>query len=631
VVRLGGRAGVLSLAFVLAGLMVVADYEASASYLASLLGHASPQPSAPGAGLLAAASGLAALLVLLASSLLIVRETARRRRSAARLSRLLQSVDQTPTLVTIVNRKGRIEYTNKAVEATTGYGGQQLRRTSETRWLPWYADEREAAGVRDALLAGGTFRGPVSCRRKDGTPLLLEDHVTPLREGRVRAARFVSTARDITAQKRSEDRLAFLARYDPLTGLANRGHFAELLQAALARQPPAGLVVAVMDVDRFKHFNVLLAPEVGDRVLQRVAAVLRSVAGPQSIVGRLGGDEFGLACPLAAGDDALRLARSIRAALAHQSSVDALDLPITVTLGIACSPRDGSDAATLIKNADLAHTHAKLQGRDSIQVFSGELNVRARELHAMQRHLAAALRNGEYEVHYQPYCELTSGRVSGAEALIRWESEDLGEVAPARFIPVLEDSGMIVAVGEWVLRTACRQIRDWQRARRALPVAVNLSQLQLGQDDLVEIVADAIKEHAIDPRQLTLELTESLCVRDIDFAIGMLRKLKEVGVSIAVDDFGTGYSSLSHVKKLPVDSLKIDLSFVRDVTSDPDAASIITAITSMARSLGLKTIAEGVEREEQRNILRLLRCDLGQGYLFGKAVTAGTFEQLIAN
>jgi EAL domain-containing protein (putative c-di-GMP-specific phosphodiesterase class I) len=248
----------------------------------------------------------------------------------------------------------------------------------------------------------------------------------------------------------------------------------------------------------------------------------------------------------------------------------------------------------------------------------------------MQRRLASALRNREYDVHYQPYCDLATGRVSGAEALIRWQSEDLGPVSPTEFIPVLEDSGLIVAVGEWVLRTACRQIGDWQRLRRALPVAVNLSQLQLAQHDLVSMVGDAVKEHAIDPRHLTLELTESICVRDIELASGLLRRLKDVGVSISVDDFGAGYSSLRHVKVLPVDNLKIDMSFVRDVTSDPDAASIITAITTMARGLGLRTIAEGVESEEQRNILRLLRCDLGQGYLFGPAVAADVLAPRIA-
>jgi EAL domain-containing protein (putative c-di-GMP-specific phosphodiesterase class I) len=251
------------------------------------------------------------------------------------------------------------------------------------------------------------------------------------------------------------------------------------------------------------------------------------------------------------------------------------------------------------------------------------------EFYSIQRRVAAAFRKGEYRVHYQPYCDLSTGYVSGAEALIRWNEGDLGFVPPSKFIPVLEDSGLILEVGEWVLRTACRQISEWKASRRAVPVAVNISHIQFGHRDLVGLVADAVREHDINPHHLTLELTESICIHDIGFATDLLGKLKGVGVSISVDDFGTGYSSLSYVKKLPVDNLKIDMSFVRDVTRDPDAASIITAITTMARGLGLKTIAEGVESEEQRKILHLLRCDMGQGYHFGRAAGADELVGMI--
>lgn len=629
-VRRLGSAGTLTLALVLAVLASFAAYSSSAFDSANPPAGPAPDLAASRASWMAAIACLATLLALLASSILIGREKARRRRSELRLSQLLQGAEQTDALVTVVNRTGSIEYTNPAVEVTTGYTSRELLGRPSARWLPWYSDEPGAEAVREALLAGGSFRGLVSCRRKDGTPFLLQEHVAPLHEGTTSGRRFVSTARDITRQQEAEDRLVYLSSFDPLTGLANRGQFALLLQQALARQPTSRLAVLALDVDRFKYINDLSGPGVGDAVLRRVAEVLRSLIGPGGGVGRLGSDEFGIIRPLEGDADVEGFAHSIRGALARLAGVDAQEVPVTVSLGIARSPQDGSDAATLLKNADLALAHAKALGRDTVQLFNRELSVQALELCSLERRLASALRDGEYRVHYQPYCELTTGRVSGAEALIRWDSRDLGSVSPAKFIPALEASGLIVAVGEWVLRTACRQISDWQRARRALPVSVNLSQLQLGQHDVVGMVEDAVKEHAIDPRQLTLELTESICVRDIDFAVGLLRKLKDVGVSLSVDDFGTGYSSLSHVKKLPVDSLKIDKSFVRDVASDPDAASIITAITSMARSLGLKTIAEGVETEEQRNILRLLRCDLGQGYHFGRAVAAESFEHPIA-
>jgi EAL domain-containing protein (putative c-di-GMP-specific phosphodiesterase class I) len=263
---------------------------------------------------------------------------------------------------------------------------------------------------------------------------------------------------------------------------------------------------------------------------------------------------------------------------------------------------------------------AKSFGRNVVRLFSQELRDRAVEEYAIQRRVAAAFRNGEYRIHYQPYCDLSTGRIAGAEALMRWDSSELGPVSPGKFIPVLEETGLIVEVGEWVLRSACRQLRDWRAAYPPLPVAVNLSPVQFGHRDLVGLVADAVREHEIDPRYLTLELTESTCTHDVGFTADLLGKLKGVGVSISIDDFGTGYSSLSYVKRLPADNLKIDMSFVRDVTRDPDAASIVTAITSMARGLDRQTIAEGVETEEQRKFLHLLRCDLGQGFHFGRAV-----------
>jgi EAL domain-containing protein (putative c-di-GMP-specific phosphodiesterase class I) len=232
-------------------------------------------------------------------------------------------------------------------------------------------------------------------------------------------------------------------------------------------------------------------------------------------------------------------------------------------------------------------------------------------------------------VNYQPYCDLATKQIAGAEALVRWRSGDLGVVSPSRFIPTLEDTGLIIDVGEWVLRTACGQIGTWTRNGSVFPVSVNLSLIQFRHKYLVSMVADAIKQHKLDPRHLTLEVTESICIQDMDLTIATLKKLKDTGVTISVDDFGTGYSSLNYIKKLPVDNLKIDMSFIREVAKDPDAASIVTAITGLARSMQLKTIAEGVETEEQRNILHLLRCDMGQGYFFSPPVAAAEFEKLL--
>jgi EAL domain-containing protein (putative c-di-GMP-specific phosphodiesterase class I) len=348
-------------------------------------------------------------------------------------------------------------------------------------------------------------------------------------------------------------------------------------------------------------------------------------------VGRLGSDEFGVIQRSSApAVEAMALAERILGALARDTRIAGHDVAATVKVGVATSPAHGSDAGTLLKNADIALSFAKSFDRNSVRLFSQELSDRAVEAYLFQRRVADGFRRGEYRVHYQPYCDLSTGRISGAEALIRWDSRELGAVSPVEFIPVLERTGLILSVGEWVLRSACRQIRDWRAAYPPLPVAVNVSQIQFGHPDLVGLVADAVREHEVDPRYLTLELTESTCMDDVDFAAGLLGKLKGMGVSISVDDFGTGHSSLRYVKRLPVDNLKIDMSFVSDVTHDPDAASIITAITSMSRGLGLKTIAEGVESEEQRKILHLLRCDLGQGFHFGRAVAPDVLANQLA-
>ncbi|HWR72495.1 MAG TPA: GGDEF domain-containing phosphodiesterase, partial [Nitrospirota bacterium] len=292
-------------------------------------------------------------------------------------------------------------------------------------------------------------------------------------------------------------------------------------------------------------------------------------------------------------------------------------------------PKDGDDAWSLLKNADLALARAKTQGRNAIQFFDPEISARVKEFFFLEKRLFAALKNNEYLLQYQPYCDLRTQKVSGAEALIRWKNPDLGVVSPAKFIPSLEDTGMLIEVGRWILETACGQIKEWERMNRRFPVSVNLSLVQFRHQHLVGMVRDAINEFRVDPRWLTLEVTETVFMHDMDLAISILKRLKDVGVALSVDDFGTGYSSLSYIKKLPVDNLKIDISFVRDVTRDQDAASIITAITTLARGLDLKTIAEGVETEEQRNILHLLRCDMGQGYFFSRAVSPPEFEKLL--
>ncbi len=569
---------------------------------------------------------------LLASLALVRREKLGWRRTEMQLSRFVHAAEGSPDLITIMTTAGRIEYVNKAVEATTGYAREQLVGKRHRRGVPWHSDAQLLRQMRETVLSGNPFHVAAACRRKNGEQFMLEERVEPFRNGSGSVTRMISIAQDVSREKNLEDRVSYLNSHDSLIGIPNRRSLIKKLEQALAtaKNGKSYLSVLIIDINQFKHVNDLFGAHVGDEVLKRVSDRIRSSTGERDILARTGSDEFGVVhfddhLPIDAG----AVAEKIRAAISENIAVDGKDILVTGTLGIALHPKDGEDAWTLLKNADLAVAKAKAQGRNAIQFYDEAITRQISEFFVLERRLFSALRNNEYLVHYQPYCDLSTRRLSGAEALIKWKNPDLGVVSPSRFIPSLEDTGMIIEVGRWVLETACGRIKEWERANRMFPVSVNLSLAQFRHKQLVGMVSDAVRNFQLDPRRLTLEVTETVFIQDMDFAVQTLKRLKDVGVSISVDDFGTGYSSLSYIKKLPVDNLKIDISFVRDVATDQDAASIITAITSMARSLKLKTIAEGVETEDQRKILHLLRCDMGQGYLFSPAVPPEDLERML--
>jgi diguanylate cyclase (GGDEF)-like protein len=441
-----------------------------------------------------------------------------------------------------------------------------------------------------------------------------------------------SVTRLVARQRELADRLDYLDKYDPLTGLPNRRCLVEMLESEIRRARELGRAFSILvtDVNRLRHINDLFGHEAGDEVLKQVAGRLRAVVGERDIVARLGGGEFAvvhLDCspPI----DAAATAEKIQQAVSRSISRGEHDFVVTSTAGIAVYPDHGQDAQTLLRNADLALVKARSQGRNTIQVFDEAMSRSISELFLLERRLFGALENGEYLVHYQPCFALATQEVASAEALLKWNNGHDGVVPASKFVHLLEDTGMILNVGRWVLETACGQIKDWETKKLVLPVAVNLSMVQFRDRGLVGAVADAISGFKLDPAHLTLEVTESVCLQDMEFAIKTLRRLKDMGVSLSIDDFGTGYSSLSYLKRLPVDNIKIDISFVRDVATDQDTASIVSAVTTLARALNLKTIAEGVETEEQRKILHLLRCDMGQGLFFSPAVSAREFESLL--
>jgi diguanylate cyclase (GGDEF)-like protein/PAS domain S-box-containing protein len=582
---------------------------------------------------LVALSALIGLVLSLVALSAVRQERARRDKTERRLALLLQVADRTGDLVAVVSRKGKVEYLNEAAERITGFSRLELIGKRSVPSLPWYPDQQAFDASCKAAVSGRPHLGEVLCRRKDGTPLLLLEQLSVLDSGKGRSHRFVSTASDITRLRQTEEQLKFLDRYDPLTTVPNRRFFTDLLRQALYQtaQEHGRISVLLIDIDRFRQINDLFGSAAGDEVLRQIPVLLKPVLGPRDLIARLGSNEFGIIHY----NDLLHLnihplAERIRTSLSRKMTIGGRDITFTVTLGIACQPDDGNDAWTLARNADLALTRAKELGSDTIQFFTREIEDQIVHTYSLEQRLAGALRNNEYRLHYQPYCDLMTGIASGAEALIRWDRGDGVTVPPEQFLPALEESGLIVDVGTWVLRTACGQLREWKRTGRPYTVSVNLSNSQFHHKGLVPLVAGVVRDMNIDPQRLILELTETVCIQDIEFAMTVLKKLKDTGVTLSIDDFGTGYSSLSYIKKLPVDILKIDQSFVHEVTRDQDAVSIITAITTMARGLGLKTIAEGVESEEQRNVLHLLRCDMGQGFYFSPAVPADQLASVSA-
>ncbi|WP_166240418.1 bifunctional diguanylate cyclase/phosphodiesterase [Paenibacillus turpanensis] len=442
----------------------------------------------------------------------------------------------------------------------------------------------------------------------------------------------VGSAMDITERKEAERSVHRLAYYDTLTGLPNRTMFRMLLsqEITLAQEHGERLAVFLLDLDRFKNINDTLGHPIGDRLLVTIAERLDQFVTYTGIVSRLGGDEFLLARRITGQEDASEFANELISLISKPCRIEGFELHTTPSIGISMFPDDGDTTDILMKNADTALYRIKEKGKNGFILYTEEMDASIRRRMAMESSMRKALEKNEFELYYQPRMHTKNRDWHGMEALIRWHSPEMGFVSPAEFIPIAEETGAIFSIGEWVLRTACFQTKAWQEAGYPpAKVSVNLSMRQLEQSNLPELVSAALRDSALDPQWLELEITETLAMNNVEFTIDRLEQLRALGVSLAIDDFGTGHSSLSYLKRLPVNSLKIDRSFVKDLSLNDNDGEIVGGIVALAKNLNLHVVAEGVETEEQYNALMARHCDEVQGYLFGKPMAVDVFEQWV--
>jgi diguanylate cyclase (GGDEF)-like protein len=444
----------------------------------------------------------------------------------------------------------------------------------------------------------------------------------------------LSITHDITERKQAEQTINHLAYHDPLTGLPNRALFRDRLNTALARARRHREVVTVMflDLDRFKLVNDTLGHAVGDSLLQSVASQLKQLLRDEDTIARIGGDEFTILLPGLDMEFVLPVVDRILECVKAPRSLGGREMRVTTSIGICQFPEDGDDAETLMRNADIAMYRAKEQGRDGYTLYNASLDPAAEGRLALESDLRAAIEREEFVLFYQPLINVSDGQVVALEALVRWQHPERGLVLPGEFIPIAEETGLILPLGEWVLKTACRQVKAWQDAGvPVVPVAVNFSGYRFHYSNPGATIARILSEIGLDPKYLHLEITEGVVLQDIERTVEILAELRGMGIQVSIDDFGTGYSSLSYLKRLPADSVKIDRSFVSGLATDANDAAIATAIIAMSHSIGLKVIAEGVETEEQLAFLRQRRCDEFQGFLRARPMPSVDVEALLAN
>jgi diguanylate cyclase (GGDEF)-like protein/PAS domain S-box-containing protein len=563
----------------------------------------------------------------------IARNVTERRRAEEMMRQHSGALEQTADSVTICDQNGTIEYVNPAFEKTTGYLaseaiGETSRILKSGKMAPEFYEE-----LWHTILGGDSFSDVFINRRKDGAIFYEEKTITPLKNEDGEITHFVATGKDISDRMQFQERLQQLAHHDVLTGLPNRTLFSDRLEHALALRRAEVEIVALLflDLDRFKIINDTLGHAAGDRALQIVSDRLLKCLRKGDTVARLGGDEFAIILedsPTAKGVG--QIAQNILGELSQPLLLDGQEFFLTGSIGISLYPFDGDRGEVLLKNADIAMYRAKDRGRNTLQFYSPEMGKKAYQRLSMETSLRHALEREQLVLHYQPQVNATAGRVIAAEALLRWRHPERGLVSPKEFVPLLEETGLIVPVGEWVLQTACRDAMEWQSVSgERIRVAVNLSVRQFYASGLADSIQRVLRSTGFPPELLEIEITESITLQHTANSLDIFASIRDLGVRLVLDDFGTGFSSLSYLRRFPVDTIKIDRSFIRDVPADPGDVGLVQAIIAMARTLNLGVVAEGVESSDQLAFLRENHCDTIQGFLFSPAVPQEEIVSLV--
>lgn len=566
--------------------------------------------------------------------MLFVRDISARKSAEETMHKLSRAIDQTADVVFITNRAGTIEYVNPAFERITGYSadeviGQEPGILKSGKQGPEFYNN-----VWKEIQSGNVYSDIFINKRKGGMLYYQEQTITPLKNARGEITHFVTTGRDITERMEAHERLQFLAQHDALTRLPNRALFLDRLNQSLARARWHNRRIAVMfmDLDRFKTINDSLGHGVGDALLTQVGERLLACLRDGDTVARLGGDEFVILLnDVACESDVTLLAEKLLSIHDSPFAINNHELYMSGSVGISLYPNDGEDSGTLMKHADIAMYRAKEAGKNNYKYFSADMSDQAFGRLAMEHSLRRALEKNEFLLEYQPIVNLKSSTIVGAEALLRWQDPQEGTIYPCDFVPLLEETGLIHPVGEWVLHRACRDAAAWSKQwrRSDFRVSVNISGRQIGARSFLSTVNAVIRDTGVDPAMLELEITESVLMHDLEACLELLRELHARGIKLSIDDFGTGYSSLSYLKRFPIQTVKIDRSFIADAATDSGDNSIVEAAVAMAHGLRLNVVAEGVENTGQLALLKKYGCDEAQGYLFSRAVPAEDLSGLV--